>query len=114
MRIKRGTTKKHKHKKVLKAAKGYRMSYSKNYRRAIEAVAHAGQYSFAHRRRRASQMRSENIKTISAALASSNISYSSFVNMLKIKNIEINRQVISTIANFHKESFDALVSEVSK
>lgn len=114
MRIKRGTTKKQKHKKVLKAAKGYRMSYSKNYRRAIEAVAHAGQYSFAHRRRRASQMRSENIKIISAALVNFNIGYSSFVNMLGAKKIEINRQVISTLANFHKDSFNKLVSEVSK
>lgn len=114
MRVKRGTTKKQKHKKVLKAAKGYRMSYSKNYRRAIEAVAHAGQYSFAHRRRRSSQMRNENIKIISAALANFNIAYSSFISMLRAKNIEINRQVISTLANFHNESFSKLVSEASK
>lgn len=114
MRVKRGTTKKQKHKKILKDAKGYRMSYSKNYRRALEAVAHAGQYSFAHRRRRPSQMRTENIKIISAALVNFNISYSSFINMLKAKKIEINRQIISTLANFHKESFENLVSEVSK
>ena len=52
MRIKRGKTKKAKHKKVLKAAKGYRLSYSKLYRRAKEALLHAGQYSYNHRKKR--------------------------------------------------------------
>ena len=52
MRVKRGQVKNRKHKAVLARAKGYRMSYSKLYRRATEALLHAGQYNFAHRRRR--------------------------------------------------------------
>lgn len=114
MRIKRGVPKKAKHKKLLKAAKGYRMSYSKNYRRAIEAVMHADQYSFAHRRRRPSQMRNENIKTLSAALSEYAISYSKFVSNLKSANISLDRKILAHVANFDAESFKFIVESTKK
>ena len=51
MRVKRGKVKHKKHKKVLKAAKGYRLSYSKLYRRAREAQLHASDYSYFDRKK---------------------------------------------------------------
>jgi large subunit ribosomal protein L20 len=114
MRIKRGVIKKPKHKKLLKAAKGYRMSYSKNYRRAIEAVMHADQYSFAHRRRRPSQMRNENIKTLSAALSEHSISYSKFAHNLKIAKVSLDRKILAHMANFDIESFKFIVESTQK
>ncbi|MCA9380780.1 50S ribosomal protein L20 [Candidatus Dojkabacteria bacterium] len=112
MRIKRGTVKNRKHKKMLKQAKGYRMSYSKLYRRAKEAVWHAGSYSYGHRRHRRAQKRREWIETISAKLAGSGVSYSKFVGGLKKNNIEIDRKNLAIMAIDKPAHFDALVETV--
>ena len=68
MRIKRGVSKRKKHNKVLSQTKGFRLSYHKLYRRAKEAVLHAGQYSFNDRKKRANEFRKLWIKRINAAL----------------------------------------------
>lgn len=111
MRIKRGTTKKQRHSKVLKQAKGYRMTYSKLYRRAKEAVLHAGQYSFTHRRQRRSQMRNEWIKAISAALIESGMSYSQFIGNMKKNNIEVDRKNLAFLAMNKPELFQQIVEQ---
>ncbi|MCS7317934.1 MAG: 50S ribosomal protein L20 [Candidatus Dojkabacteria bacterium] len=112
MRIKRGTNKRRRHKKILKLAKGYRMTYSRLYRRAKEAVLHAGQYSFAHRRRRRSQMRTEFIKIISSSLVPFGISYNKFINHLKTNNISINRKSLAEMCINSPEDFKTLVNQV--
>lgn len=114
MRVKRGKTKNQKHKKVLKQAKGYRLSYSKLYRRAKEAVLHAGQYSMTHRRHLRSQKREEWIKVISAKLAGTGMPYSRFISALKQNNIELDRKSLANLAIDNPNHFDALVAEVSK
>lgn len=111
MRIKRGTTKNAKHKKVLKQAKGYRMTYSKLYRRAKEALLHAGQYSYVHRSHRRSQMRNEWIKAISAALTESGVSYSQFVGNMKKSKIEIDRKNLAYLAMNKPELFKQVVEQ---
>lgn len=113
MRIKRGHAKKRRHNKVLKSAKGYRLTYSKLYRRAKEAVAHAGNYNFMHRKHRAGQKREEWIKTISAALAGGELSYSKFINGLKKANIQLDRKSLATMAVDNPEHFQAVVKEVA-
>lgn len=112
MRIKRGVTKQRRHKKILKLAAGYRMSYHKLYRRAKEAVLHAGQYSYAHRRHRRAQVRTEWIKTIAAGLSVENLSYSKFIHGLKAKNIEIDRKNIAEMAIYQPDHFKQLVEMV--
>jgi len=112
MRVKRGVTKNRRHKKVLKMASGYRMSYHKLYRKAKEAVLHAGQYSYAHRRHRRAQMRSEWIKSIAAALSSENVSYSKFISGLKAKNITIDRKNLADMAINSPAHFKQLVAQV--
>src|SRR5260221_3003198 len=114
MRIKRGETKRAHKKKVLEQASGYRMSYHRLYRRAKEAVLHAGQYSYAHRRRRRSQMRETWTKTISAALPTTELSYSRFIDALKKKNIIIDRKNIAEMIVNMPEHFKQLVEVVSK
>jgi large subunit ribosomal protein L20 len=109
MRIKRGETKRARHKKLLKQTKGFRMSYSKLYRRAKEAVLHAGQYSYAHRRRRSSQMRVEWIRTISAALVNTDYTYSKFISALKKSNIEIDRKNLAELAVYNPAHFTEVV-----
>lgn len=112
MRIKRGTTKQRRHRKVLAQAKGYRMSYSKLYKRAHEAVMHAGQYSLVDRRHRYGQMRELWIGRINAALQGFDIRYSTFIKSLSDKKIELNRKMLAILALDHKEAFNAVVSKV--
>jgi len=112
MRIKRGKNKNKKHKKLLEKAKGYRLSYSKLYKRAHEAVLHAGQYSYAHRRKRQGQFRRLWIQRINAALSKYDIKYSKFIKALSDKKIELNRKVLADLALNHEKSFEAVVNAV--
>lgn len=112
MRIKRGTRKKQRHNKVLDLAKGYRMTYSKLFRRAKEAVAHAGSYEFAHRRHRPAQIKEEWIKTISAELSKYNYSYSKFIDLLKKASISIDRKNLAELIIYAPEQFRTVVESV--
>lgn len=114
MRVKRGKVKRKKHKKILKAAKGYRLSYSKLYRRAKEAVLHAGQYSYAHRKKRGNEFRKLWIQRINGALSQYDLSYSKFINLLKKQKIELNRKMLSELAINQPEAFKAVVEKVKK
>ncbi len=113
MKIKGGTTRKKRHKKILKATKGYRMTKSKLYKVAHEAYLHAGQYSHADRKGKTSQMRKLWIKRINAAAQNKGMKYSEFVNKLKKSNISLNKKVLSEIALNHPETFDKIVKEIS-
>ncbi len=112
MRVKRGKIKSRKHKKVLKQAKGYRLTYSKLYRRAKEALLHAGQYNFAHRKKRPNQFRKIWIKNINAACRENNMKYSIFINKLKEKDIKLNRKILSYMIINEKKAFEKLVSDL--
>jgi large subunit ribosomal protein L20 len=112
MRVKRGKVKKRKHKKVLKQAKGYRLTYSKLYRRAKEALLHAGEYSYAHRRKRRGQFRRLWIKRINAALTPYDIKYSVFINKLKNKNISLDRKILAGLALDYPDVFETIVKKV--
>ncbi|MBN1331645.1 50S ribosomal protein L20 [Candidatus Dojkabacteria bacterium] len=112
MRIKRGKTKKAKHNKILKLTKGYRLSYSKLVKRAKEARLHAGQYSFAHRKKRKGQFRRLWIQRINAALSTEKMKYSTFIGNLKKANIELDRKILSELAFEYPETFKAIVKKV--
>ena len=113
MRVKRGVVKKQKHKKILSLAKGYRMSYSKLYRRAREAVMHAGQYSFNNRKKRGNDKRREWITTISAALTETSLSYSKFINLMTKKGVAIDRKNMAYMINNNPTHFNKLVEFIN-
>jgi large subunit ribosomal protein L20 len=112
MRIKRGRIKRKKHSKTLKKAKGYRLTYSKLYRRAKEALLHAGQYSYAHRKKRGSDKRRLWIQRINAALSEHNMKYNAFIHHLKQAKIELNRKVLSELALRYPEVFKSIIEKV--
>ena len=114
MRVKRGTTKHRKHKSVVKAAKGYRLSYSKLFKRAHEARMHAGQYSFADRKKRAGQFREIWIARINSALKKFDIKYNQFINLLKANKIELNRKVLAYLALDQEKTFEEIVKFLKK
>lgn len=103
-RVKKGITKKARHKKILETAKGYRGARSKLVRTAKEAVMHAGSYAYAGRKQRKQQARRLWITKINAALGEE-MAYKDFINQLKKKNIELDRKVLAEIAETDSETF---------
>ncbi len=110
-RVKRGVTARRRHKKVLKAAKGYYGARSRVYRVAVQAVTKAGQYAYRDRRQRKRQFRRLWIARINAASRANGMTYSRFINGLKKASIEIDRRVLADIAIFDKAAFTALVEK---
>lgn len=109
MRVATGKIRRRRHKKVLNATKGFRMTKSKLYRVAHEAYMHAGQYSYAHRRRRHSQMKEIWIKRLNAAAAKEGLKYNDLINKLKEAKVEINKKILSEIAVNSPEVFSQIV-----
>ena len=112
VRVKGGMTTKRKHKKVLNLAKGYWMSRSKQIKKAKEAVLHAGAYAFAGRKMKKRDFRALWIIRLGNAVRAMGISYSRFINMLKTKEVSLDRKVLSQIAVEHPKAFEAIVKSV--
>ena len=108
-RVKKGTTKRQKHKKILKAAKGYYGARSKLVRTAKEAVMHACAYAYAGRKQRKQQKRTLWITKINAALGEE-VSYKDFISSLKARKIELDRKVLADIAEVDPNIFKKLIS----
>ena len=98
---------------VLKMVKGYRFGRSTKERQAIEAISHAGQNAFAHRRDKKGDFRRLWNVQINAALSDSPLSYSKFIGALKKNNIEVDRKILATLAETSPESFKRIVAKVS-
>ena len=111
-RVKTGVTTHRRHKKVLKLAKGYWMSRSKQFRKAKEAVLHAGEYAYHGRKRKKRDFRRLWIVRINAAVRENGLSYSQFTNQLKKKNVLIDRKILSQIATEHPSVFQKIVEKV--
>lgn len=112
-RVKRGVVARAKHKKILKAAKGYRGRRKNVYRVAKQAVMKAGQYAYRDRRQRKRQFRTLWIARINAAARECGLTYSRFMNGLKKSSVEVDRKVLADLAVFDKEAFAKFV-EVAK
>lgn len=112
MRVKGGVKTRRRHKRILKSVKGYRHARSRLYKVAKESYLHAGQYSFAGRKKRISQMRSLWIVRLNAALRQRGLTYSRFISILHTNKIELNRKMLSELAIQRPEVFDLLVDKV--
>ncbi len=112
VRIKGGVITRRKHKKILKQAKGYWMSRHKQIKKAKEAVLHAGQYAFAGRKIRKRDFRQLWIIRINAAIRPLGFTYSSFINRLKTKKIELDRKILAQIALEYPKVFEKIVEKI--
>ena len=97
-RIKRAVNAHKKRRKVLKLAKGYWGAKSKQYRTASEQVRRSLRYAYEGRKMRKRDFRRLWIVRINAAARLSGMSYSTFINGLKKKNIEVNRKMLADLA----------------
>lgn len=114
MRVKTGTTRRAKHKKTLKATKGYRLTKSKLYKVAHEAQLHADQYAFIGRKQKKRNFKTLWISRINAALGEHDLSYSSFMNQLKKNNIILNRKTLANLAVNNPDVFSKIVETTKK
>jgi large subunit ribosomal protein L20 len=102
------------HKKVILAAKGYRMTRSKLFKRAQEAVLRAGEHAFHGRKERKRDFRRLWIQRITASLRGFDINYSRFIKALLDKKIELNRKTLSQMAVLDPEGFGKVVEVATK
>ena len=112
MRVKTGYTRRRRHKKILKLAKGYYQRRHSTYKNAEESVRRAFAYAYRDRKVRKREFRRLWIARINAAVREYGLSYSRFMHLLKEKGIDLNRKVLSELAIREPESFKKLVESV--
>ena len=111
-RVTKSNTAKAKHKKILKASKGYYGARSRLYKTAKQSNIKALQYAFRDRRNKKREIRALWISRINAKIRSFGVSYSVFINMLKDKNVLLNRKILSDIATNDSNTFEEIIKKV--
>lgn len=108
-RVKRGVTTHARHRKVIKAAKGYYGRRKNTFRIANQAVEKAGQYAYRDRKVRKRNFRSLWIQRINAAARANGLNYGRFIHGLNKAGIEIDRKMLADIAVHDEKAFADLV-----
>lgn len=113
-RVNTGPTRSNRHKKVLKAAKGYRLSRGRSYKSAHETLLHANQYAYIGRKLKKRDFRRLWIQRIHAALTQidNGPNYSAFISLLKQNQIQINRKILAELAVNDLDTFKSIVAKV--
>ena len=110
-RVKRGTKRRDSRRKTLVLAKGFFLTKSKLYRSAQEAVEKSLKYGYVGRRLKKRDFRSLWIVRIGAECRIAGISYSRFMNGLKMAGVELDRKILADLAYSDKAAFGALVEQ---
>ena len=112
-RVKGGAASHARHRKVIKAAKGYYGARSTNFRTATQVVDKANQYATRDRKNRKRNFRALWIQRINAAVRSHDeaLTYSRFINGLALAGIEVDRKVLADLAIHEPEAFTAIVDK---
>ncbi|MFA6391623.1 MAG: 50S ribosomal protein L20 [Patescibacteria group bacterium] len=113
-RVKRGTAHVKRRKNLLARTKGYKWGRKKKIKEAKTAVLKAGAHAFRDRRAKKRSARSVWQIRINAAVREEGLSYSKFIDLLKKSKVEIDRKVLSELAQKNPEVFKAIVKLVQK
>lgn len=113
-RVTGGTVARARRKEYLKAAKGYFGSKHRLFKTAKEQVNHSSVYAYRDRKKTKGNMRKLWIVRINAACRENEISYSKFMNGLKIAGIDMNRKMLSEIAIVEPKVFKDLVKKAQE
>jgi len=111
-RVKRGTTSKARHKRLLDQAKGYYGRRKNTIRIARQAVEKAGQYAYRDRKVKKRSFRALWIQRINAAARAEGLTYGQFMHGLKLAGIDLDRKVLADIAMHEGAAFTAIVAQV--
>mgnify|MGYP001556255880 CR=1 FL=1 len=109
MRVKRGTIRKDRRKRILKLAEGYWGGKSRLHRTAKIQVEKSLQYAYRDRKQRKRHFRSLWITRINAAARQNDMSYSTFINGLKLAGCDLDRKVLADLAVRDPRAFSQLV-----
>ena len=112
-RVKGGASAHARHHKVIKKAKGYYGRRKSCFRTAVQAVEKAGQYAYRDRRNKKRDFRRLWIQRINAAARLNGLTYSTFMNGLKLSGIELDRKVLSDIAIHNEKDFAAIAKQAA-
>jgi len=113
-RVKRGTKRRARRKKLLRHAKGFFLTKSKLYRSAKEAVNRSLRYTYRDRRNRKRDFRALWIQRIGAAARANGTTYSQLIHGLKAGGIEIDRKILADMAVRDAEGFAVLVESAKQ
>jgi large subunit ribosomal protein L20 len=113
-RVKRGTKRRAKRKKLLKHAKGFFLTKGKLYRSAKEAVNRSLRYTFRDRRVRKRDYRTLWIQRIGAAARANGLSYSQLIHGLKAGGVDLDRKILADMAVRDAEGFAALATSAKQ
>jgi large subunit ribosomal protein L20 len=110
-RVKRGTTTKARHKRILEQAKGYYGRRKNTIRIARQAVEKAGQYAYRDRKVKKRSFRALWIQRINAAVRAEGLTYGQFMHGLKLAGVDLDRKVLADIAMHEGEAFKGIVAQ---
>ena len=110
-RVKRGTTTKARHKRILEQAKGYYGRRKNTIRIARQAVEKAGQYAYRDRKVKKRSFRALWIQRINAAVRVEGLTYGQFMHGCKLAGIDLDRKVLADIAMHEADAFRAIVAQ---
>ncbi len=110
-RIKRGTTTRAKHKRILEQAKGYYGRRKNTIRIARQAVEKAGQYAYRDRKVKKRSFRGLWIQRINAAVRAEGLTYGVFMHGLKLAGVELDRKVLADIAMHEGDVFKGIIAQ---
>jgi large subunit ribosomal protein L20 len=110
-RIKRGTTTRAKHKRILDQAKGYYGRRKNTIRIARQAVEKAGQYAYRDRKVKKRSFRALWIQRINAAVRAEGLTYGRFMHGLKLAGVELDRKVLADMAMHEAEVFKSIIAQ---
>lgn len=110
-RVKRGVTAHARHKKVIEKAAGYYGRRKNVFRVAVQAVEKGLQYAYRDRRNRKREFRALWIQRINAGVRQYGMTYSTFMNGLKLAGIELDRKVLSDLAIREPDAFRQIVDQ---
>ncbi len=114
MRVKRGVAASKRRKNLLQHAKGFKWRRKSHYRAAKEALAHAWSYAYRDRRTKKQDKRRLWQAKINAASRTLGIPYSRFIASLKRESVELDRKILSDLAENNPSVFESVVKEVTK
>jgi large subunit ribosomal protein L20 len=110
-RVKRGTTTKARHKRLLEQAKGYYGRRKNTIRIARQAVEKAGQYAYRDRKVKKRSFRALWIQRINAAVRAEGLTYGQFMHGLKLAGVDLDRKVLADIAMHEGDAFRSIIAQ---
>ncbi len=113
-RVKRGTKRRARRKKLLRRTKGFFLTKSKLYQSAQEAANRADRFAYRDRRNRKRQYRTLWIQRIGAAARLNGLSYSQLMHGLKAAGIEVDRKVLADLAVKDAAGFAQLATQAKQ